>query len=459
MSINVFADVDISGIGNNGILIWNGTSFVAGAATTATEANFANVAGTANVALVANFANVSGTANVALVANFANVAGTANVANTVLSINNFTTSNLAEGTNLYYTNARVYSNVIASLPTYTGNVGAGNVTIGSGTGGSIIGANLISAVNISATNWQGLYSANVIESQSALYYSNARVLSNVAQMSINVFADVDITGIANTDILIWNGTSFVAGPIPPATSANFANVAETANVALVTNFANVAATSNVANIVLSISNFTTSNLAEGTNLYYTNARVNTQVESNLALKANVVDLTTANVIELNNLYYSNARVLSNVTQMSINVFADVDISNIQPNDTLVWDGTKFIKANAGQSTAIVANVTTTGNVEITRFSTATYSTAKYVYTAKGTSVGYTNKYNSGELLVLHDDTSSFITQYAMISNDNNLDLLSFQAGINNGNVIIYGNVSDPAIQVTVKLTGATYTEK
>ena len=622
MSINVFADVDITGIGNNGILIWNGTAFVAGAATTATEANFANVAGTANVALITNFANV---------------AGTANVANTVLSISNFTTSNLAEGTNLYYTNARVYSNVISLLPTYTGNVGAGNVTIGSGTGGSIIGANLISAVNISATNWLNLYTSNVIETSgnlyytnarvnaqvesnlrlkanvsdlttanvvevNNLYYTNARVLSNVTQMSINVFADVDITGIANTGILIWNGTSFVAGATPPATSAN---VAGTANVALVANFANVAATSNVANIVLSISNFTTSNLAEGTNLYYTNARVNAQVESNLRLKANVTDLTTANVIEslstltdrtygvtasgssayvftgyssgnniaitvqvgtvlifnvnasghpfwiktapvtgtgsavttgvsnngaaidtvvwdtssiapgtyyyicqihgsmvgtitvverphyiyytnarvnaqvesnlrlkanvtdlttanvieLNNLYYSNARVLSNVAQMSINVFADVDISNIQPNDTLVWDGTKFIKAIAGQATAIVANITTTGNVEITRFSTATYSTAKYVYTARGTSGGYTNKYNSGELLVLHDDTSSFITQYAMISNDNNLDLLSFQAGINNGNVIIYGNVSDPAIQVTVKLTGATYTAK
>ena len=485
MSINVFADVDITGIGNNGILIWNGTSFVAGSPSTATEANFANVAGTANVALVATFANTSSNSN------FANTAGTANVANTVLSISNFTTSNLAEGTNLYYTNARVYSNVISLLPTYTGNVGAGNVTIGSGTGGSIIGANLISAVNISATNWLNLYTSNVIETSgnlyytnarvnaqvesnlrlkanvsdlttanvvevNNLYYTNARVLSNVTQMSINVFADVDITGIANTGILIWNGTSFVAGATPPATSAN---VAGTANVALVANFANVAATSNVANTVLSISNFTTSNLAEGTNLYYTNARVNAQVESNLILKANVTDLTTANVIELNNLYYTNARVLSNVTQMSINVFADVDISNIQPNDTLVWDGTKFIKANAGQSTAIVANITTTGNVEITRFSTATYSTAKYVYTVKGISSGYTNKYNSGELLVMHDDTSSFITQYAMISNDNNLDLLSFVADINNGNVIIYGNVSDPAIQVTVKLTGATYTAK
>ena len=503
MSINVFADVDISGIGNNGILIWNGTSFVAGSPSTATEANFANIAGTANVALVATFANTSGTAN------FANTAGTANVANTVLSISNFTTSNLAEGTNLYYTNARVYSNVISTLPTYTGNVGAGNVTIGSGSGGSIIGANLISAVNISATNWLNLYTANVIETSdnlyytnarvnaqvesnlrlkanvvdlttanvvevNNLYYTNARVLSNVTQMSINVFADVDISGIGNNGILIWNGTSFVAGSPTTASEANFANtagtanvalvvnfanIAGTANVALIANFANVAGTANVANTVLSISNFTTANLAEGTNLYYTNARVNAQVESNLALKANVVDLTTANVIELNNLYYSNARVLSNVTQMSINVFADVDITNIQPNDTLVWDGTKFIKANAGQSTAIVANVTTTGNVEITRFSTATYSTAKYVYTVKGTSVGYTNKYNSGELLVLHDDTSSFITQYAMISNDENLDLLSFVADINNGNVIIYGNVSDPAIQVTVKLTGATYTAK
>jgi hypothetical protein len=208
-----------------------------------------------------------------------------------------------------------------------------------------------------------------------------------------------------------------------------------------------------------VTDLTTANVVELNNLYYTNARVNAQIAPNLALKANVVDLTTANVVELNNLYYSNARVLSNVAQMSINVFADVDISNIQPNDTLVWDGTKFIKANAGQSNAIVANITTTGNVEITRFSTSTYSTAKYVYTAKGTSAGYTGKYNSGELLVMHDDTSSFITQYAMLSNDNNLDLLSFQVDINTGNVIIYGNVSDPAIQVTVKLTGATYTEK
>ena len=52
---------------------------------------------------------------------------------------------------------------------------------------------------------------------------------------------------------------------------------------------------------------TTANVAELTNLYYTNARVYSAVTGNLALKANVIDLTTANVIELNSLYFTDAR--------------------------------------------------------------------------------------------------------------------------------------------------------
>jgi 3D (Asp-Asp-Asp) domain-containing protein len=56
---------------------------------------------------------------------------------------------------------------------------------------------------------------------------------------------------------------------------------------------------------------------EGTNLYFSNARVYSNVvtlgyatNSNVALKANVIDLTTANVTEVTNLYFSNARVSS-----------------------------------------------------------------------------------------------------------------------------------------------------
>jgi hypothetical protein len=54
---------------------------------------------------------------------------------------------------------------------------------------------------------------------------------------------------------------------------------------------------------------------EGTNLYFSNARVYSNVvtlgyatNSNVALKANIIDLTTANVTEVTNLYFSNARV-------------------------------------------------------------------------------------------------------------------------------------------------------
>ena len=113
-----------------------------------------------------------------------------------------TTSNVAEGSNLYFTNARVYANITAALAgnvtvgnlvvnaftansyTTTGNINAGNViansaVFGSGTGGSVTGANLISATNIQGNIWIGLYTANVIESSSNLYYTNTRVNSNV----------------------------------------------------------------------------------------------------------------------------------------------------------------------------------------------------------------------------------------------------------------------------------------
>ena len=55
---------------------------------------------------------------------------------------------------------------------------------------------------------------------------------------------------------------------------------------------------------------TTANVAELTNLYYTNARVSAYLTPTIALKANVADLNTSNIIEGNNLYYTNARVAS-----------------------------------------------------------------------------------------------------------------------------------------------------
>jgi hypothetical protein len=174
-----------------------------------------------------------------------------NVIGTVSSLANHNTNALAEGNvNLYYTNARTVQTVTPLLTT----------------------ANTVELTNQYFTNVRTvqaitplLTTANVIELGN-LYYTDARVFANVSLMSINVFADVDITNVSVNSTLIWDGTKFAPGASDTALRSNFANSASLANVSL---------TSNIANTVLSLSNFTTANLVEGTNLYFTNTRART----------------------------------------------------------------------------------------------------------------------------------------------------------------------------------------
>jgi hypothetical protein len=185
MSINVLADVDITGVAVNATLVWDGTKFVPGSTDTSLRSNFANTAGSANVALLADRANV------ASLADRANVASLADLANLVSSLSNHNTSNLAEGTNLYYTNSRVLAslvnaNVLVADLTAAGNLVANglvirginvndNVLTGNITITNIGAANVINANLVSSQQWQGLYTANVIESPTNLYFTNSRV--------------------------------------------------------------------------------------------------------------------------------------------------------------------------------------------------------------------------------------------------------------------------------------------
>jgi ribosomal protein S8 len=191
--------------------------------------------------------------------------------NAKANVTDLTTTNVIEGNNLYYTNSRVYSNVLSILATYTGNIAAGNVTIGSGaSGGTITGANVISTNTIIASIWTGIYTANVIETSGNLYFTNARVYANVVSLL--------------------------------AVKAN-------------------------------VTDLTTANVAELNNLYYTNARVYSNVIGLLNAKANVVDLTTSNVVEGNNLYYTNARVYSNVIALLPTYTGNVGAGNVNIGGT------------------------------------------------------------------------------------------------------------------------------
>jgi hypothetical protein len=357
----------------------------------------------------------------------ANIAATTffgNVTGTVGTLSNFTTANLAEGINLYYTNARVISAVTPYLTTAnvlesnsnlyytnarvlsalsgnlvvgnlvtgtsvsnsyvtTGNVTAGNViatgtlTFGSGAGGIIAGANLLSANNIQSINWLGLYSANVIESNSALYYTNARVYSNViAALAGNV-----AIGNATIGNVIAAGAVFGSGGGGSIVGANLLS----------------------ANNIQGINwlGLYTSNVIEGTNQYFTNARVYSnviallptlagsgiQIQANGQINANAQSLslatlasflTTSNVSEGSNLYYTNARVLSALTgnlvvgnlvtgtsvSNSYVTTGNVNAGNIVANTLLIGTGSggSLTGLNLISATNIQASNINSGNV-------------------------------------------------------------------------------------------------
>ena len=150
----------------------------------------------------------------------------------------------------------------------------------------------------------------------------------------------------------------------PTTTVDTANATyQSAN--LVVNF--------VVGKVTDISNHSTTNLSEGSNLYYTNARVYANVESigyasnsyvntRLLTKANVADLTTANVTEVSNLYFTNARVYANVESIGyasnsyVNTrlltkanVADLTTSNVSEGSNLYFTNTRAVGALTGGS--------------------------------------------------------------------------------------------------------------
>ena len=230
-------------------------------------------------------------------------------------------------------------------------------------------------------------------------------------MSINVFADVDITGITSQGILQWNGTQFVPGTIAQSQSSNISLFAYVAN---------------VANTVLTLNNFTTANLSEGVNQYFTNTRVAQAVTgitlSNLTLSGNVVSngVVTSTII--------SDRITSNTLVINNSLTSSVKVTNIvSPTATL-----------------------------ITSFSTSAYRTAEFIYTVIGKNTHA--KYNSGKMLVLHDNANVYFNQYGILLTGDGEELVTFSADINNSNVRLFATVTAADIVCDIRIAGTTYTE-
>lgn len=281
ISINDLRDVDTSDIANltvGKVLGWDGSNWVpvtangvggdgggvGGSVEFAERSNIANVAlfalttgfvelaGRANVADFVEFANVSGTALVADYANtagFAELAGRANVSQFAEIANSVSSAGVAERANI--------ANLVLTLSNFTTD--------------------------------------DLLEGNS-LYYTNDRVEANVRDMYLDIFTDVqNTTSPSLNSVLIWDGNFWTAN-----TLASIPNIIEAVERA------------NVANTVLTLNNFTSDDLAEGTvNQYYSVNKLNADIQTAVTGKDfNFKNLTLS----------GNLTVEGEFTQFNTNVF-------------------------------------------------------------------------------------------------------------------------------------------
>lgn len=220
-------------------------------------------------------------------------------------LNSVSTSNITEGSNLYFTNTRARG---AFVP------GSG-ITIESN--GLIISTASATLANIT--------SDNIPEGSNNQYYSTSKQYG-AYRSGLGIFADVANGLISTNAILTIN--SIQPNPISGAFSLYTDNIIEASNVF----YSNARVYANVIGLLNAKANrvdLVTSNVVEGTNLYYTNARVYANIapllanlQSNIAAVATIANNatnsnitlslsnhTTSNLAEGSNLYFSNARAI------------------------------------------------------------------------------------------------------------------------------------------------------
>jgi hypothetical protein len=323
-SIGDISNVDLTGIANNQFLKWSAATskFVVASVV---EENLSNNT-TADLAEGSNLYYTQARADARVDAGFAAKS----------------TTNLSEGTNLYYTDAR--ATTVANARISAASVGAlTDVNLAGITTGQFLkwnGTTLVPAsvteedlsnnttshlaegTNLYFTNaradaradlrvdagFAAKTTANLPEGAN-LYYTNARADARVGAASVGALTDVNLAGITTGQFLKWNGTAFVAASV---TEEN-------------------------------LTNNTTSDLAEGSNLYYTNARADARAD--LRVDAGFTAKSTTNLSEGTNLYYTDARADARVGAASVGALTDVNLAGITTGQFLKWNGTAFVAAS------------------------------------------------------------------------------------------------------------------
>ena len=341
----------------------------------------------------------------------------AQLACAVISSGVLTTANTSEDTNLYFTNTRAIGAltggsgiIIAANGLLTGTVSGGVSSVGGSTG-AVSNAQLACAIISSGV----LNTANVSEGAN-LYFTNTRAISSLtAGSGVSIAANGRITA---TETFTGTVTS-VLGQTTTLSNAQLACATISSGV------------------------LNTSNVSEGSNLYFTNTRAissltagsgisiaanglltgtvsggvtsvggSTGAVSNAQLACSIVTtglLNTSNVTEGSNLYFTNTRAISSLTAGSgINIAANGLVLS-----TISVGGSTGAVSNAQLACSIISSgVLTTANLN--PFSTI----VEKMPTISGASGAYAHNLNNGSIFYHTSIGGNFTANFTNVPTDN-----------------------------------------
>ena len=272
----------------------------------------------------------------------------------------------------------------------------------------------------------------VPEGASNLYYTTARFNTDFGNSDIGSLNDVVITSIANGQALLYNSTSSQwensALPSAPVTSVNGATGV----------------------VVL-----TTSDIAEGTNLYYTQSRFDTafagkdtddltEGATNLYFTSARFDTdfagkTTSDLAEGSNLYFTNARADARISAADIQDLNNVVISTPSSGQVLEYNGTNWVNSTPtnGTVTSIATTapitggtITSTGTIGITQ---ASAGSDGYLSSADWTT--FNNKLQAG------DNVSDLTNDAGYTTNTGTVTSVATGTGLQGGPITTTGTIA------------------
>ena len=379
-----------------------------------------------------------------------------------VSLSSFSTSNLTEGSNLYFTNARFDTRFSTK----------NTDSLAEGTNNKYFTTSRFDA------SFSGKSTTNLTEG-SNLYYTDERVddrLANLIQGGTGItwtYNDASNTLTPAVSLSPFTTTNLTEG-----TNLYFTNERSDDRVAaLLQNGTGITWTYNdVSNVLtpnVSLSSFSTTNLAEGTNLYYTDSRFDTRFSSK----------TTSNLVEGSNLYYTDERVDDRVAALFVqgsgislsyndaaNTFTISSTATASFNPTITsplsgqfirYNGTTWVNATPTKSDvglSNVSNVDATNPANISQTSSFRFVTdaEKSTWNGKQSSIttGTTAQYFKGDLTLGTLDKSA-----VGLSNVQNVDQTN-AANLTSGSIAAarYGATTIPvsAINATGTASSTTY---